>query len=188
MSADSLKLTRSPRTVWVIGTFWRKWGQGLGGVGEGTFDHAYSAWVHGNSGGILGASLIGSEIPLLIPTAPVPHRILLKRHLDQLHERAVQDMHTLDILLRLQVGFDLNHGVFRRKIAELELRVIQRPVRGDVARDFFRLCGVDEDLLALHHEVVGAQVGADDDVAALDGFSSGGGVVAGALQDGDARV
>lgn len=97
-------------------------------------------------------------------------------------------MHALDILLRLQVPFDLNHGVFRRQIAELELRVIGRPVRGDVARDVFRLCGVDEDFLALHHKVVWAQVGADDDVAALDGFSGGGGVVARPLRDGDARV
>lgn len=99
-------------------------------------------------------------------------------------------MHSLNLLFLLQIGFNLDHGILGRQIAWLQLRVIERPVRGDVAGHVFRRGGVDEQFLAADHEVVGAQVGADDDVAAADEGAGGGEVVggAGALMDGDAWV
>lgn len=61
----------------------------------------------------------------------------------------------------------MNHRILREKLTQLQLGVVQRPVAGNLPGDAELLTGIDQDLLAIDHELVIAQVAAYQHVTAL---------------------
>jgi hypothetical protein len=117
---------------------------------------------------------IRGELPDLLSTAPVDERLLLwlpdleVAAPERLDERSHEDVHALDMLFALEVLIDLLHRIFARVLAILVLGVVKCEVAREISRDSRMLAGVDQGLSRIEHEVVVAQVGADDDVQAID--------------------
>lgn len=147
--------------------------------------------VHCDSGYILGRRLVGGRLPNLVASAIKGQLALLGIEdakvltPESLHECANEDVDASDGLLGVQMGLDVLHRVLGGVLAVLELGEVEAVVAGDVAGHVLGIAGVDQELLAVGHEGVVAQVAADDDVAAsgeLAQLVHVGGV---ALDDGD---
>ena len=118
------------------------------------------------------------QVLLRLPYAQVPY--------EGFGKATDQDVDAGESGLRFEVRPDMHHRVLGRQVAERELGVVEAVVRGDVAGHGFGDASVDEHLLAVGHELVGAEIAADGDLGAPDGGSGGGEVGAVAFDERDA--
>lgn len=113
---------------------------------------------------------VHSNFPNLSTTTPVHQALLLRdpnldvpalKRLDKPYEK---DVHASKMLLALKILVHNLHRVLRGILDELELRVIEDVVAGDVARGSRLLARVNEGFLSVDHEVIIAEVSIDHDV------------------------
>ena len=159
---------------------------------ELTFQDPVRARVECDLGDILRGGVVRRHLPLLIAGAPEAQLVLLRTPDGQespprLDKGADQDMDAFDGL-PFQILPDAEHGLLGRDVRRLEGRVVESIIRGDISRHVLRHAGVNQDLLAVGHQLVGSEIAADDGAAAPDGGPSRFAVAAVAFHDRQSRV
>lgn len=87
---------------------------------------------------------------------------------NDLCEPTDEHVHALDGILGVEITLDALRRFFRKEFTHSELGIVEAPIRGNVARNAFLFCEVNQEFLAVHHDTVVVRVAAYDNVASMD--------------------